>query len=218
MATAFLQPSLRVVDLDTRQSVRADRLAMNDIGIGILELDRRIAVDRYTDNKETGSFILIDPETFDTVGMGIVDAVLDSDIRTPARTRRGTIADLLRSTESHARSIVKAASWRTTGSFDTFIIAALITGSHKTAGVVALIEILTKTALYYLHERIWILIPWGKKSASRNKSLSTPLVHARAGGPKHLGTESRRCHHETRRSNRDVAYPDQTQFSPEGEA
>jgi uncharacterized membrane protein len=32
---------------------------------------------------------------------------------------------------------------------------------------VALIEIATKTALYYFHERIWILIPWGKRSARK---------------------------------------------------
>ena len=28
---------------------------------------------------------------------------------------------------------------------------------------VALAEILTKTALYYVHERAWALIPWGRR-------------------------------------------------------
>jgi hypothetical protein len=32
------------------------------------------------------------------------------------------------------------------------------------AGAVALTEILTKTALYYCHERLWILISWGKRA------------------------------------------------------
>jgi sulfate adenylyltransferase large subunit len=165
--TAILEPGLRVIDLDTRKSVPADRLSLNEIGTGILELDRRIAVDCYTDNKETGSFILIEPETCDTVGMGFVDGVLQDELHRSATMKSATITDYIRSTESHARSVAKAASWRATGSIDTFIIAAFITGSAKLAGAVALIEIATKTALYYFHERIWILIPWGKRSARK---------------------------------------------------
>jgi sulfate adenylyltransferase large subunit len=166
-ATATVEPGLRVLDLDTGKSTPADGLAINGIGTGILELDRRIAVDRYADNKETGSFILIDPESNDTVGMGMVQEVLQAESRRPFTA--SAIAELIRSTESHARSIAKAASWRLTGSLDTFIIAAFITGSPKVAGAVALTEILTKTALYYFHERIWVLIPLGKRPSSRKK-------------------------------------------------
>ena len=124
------------------------------------------------DNKETGGFILIDPESYDTVGLGTVQEVLQADRHRPVRLST-VIADLIRSTESHARSIVKAASWRITGSLDTFIIAALITGRPKVAGAVALSEVLTKTALYYFHERIWILIRWGKRP-SHLDNLSPP--------------------------------------------
>jgi len=165
-AAATLESGLSIFDLDTRKSTQTDRLPINSIGTGILELDRHIAVDRYADNKETGSFILIDPESYDTVGIWMVDKVLQSESQNPARIGVA-IADLIRSTESHARSIAKAASWRITGSLDTFFIAALITGSPKAAGAVALTEILTKTALYYFHERIWVLIPWGKRPSSR---------------------------------------------------
>ena len=73
------------------------------------------------------------------------------------------LSHLIRSTETHARSIVKAISWRATGSLDTFILTALITGSSKIAGGVALAEILTKTALYYMHERVWGTISWGRR-------------------------------------------------------
>jgi sulfate adenylyltransferase large subunit len=168
IATATVEPGPRVFDLDTRESTPADCLQINGIGTAILELDRRIAADRYADNKETGSFILIDPESYDTVGLGMVDAVLPTASRRPTRIG-AAITDLIRSTESHARSIAKAASWRMTGSLDTFIIATFITGSPKAAGAVALTEILTKTALYYFHERIWVLIPWGKRPSSRKK-------------------------------------------------
>jgi sulfate adenylyltransferase large subunit len=183
MATAIPEPGLCVIDLDTRKSVPAKRLAMNEIGTGILELDRRIAVNRFIDDKETGSFILIDPETCDTVGMGIVDGVLQSELHRSAHAGSAITFELLPSTESHARSVVKAASWRATGSFDTFIIAAFITGSPKAAGAVALIEIATKTALYYLHERIWILIQWGKRAATREKFHAAPRVDVPAEGP-----------------------------------
>jgi len=170
--TATLEHGLRVFDLDTRKSTVADCLPINGIGTGILGLDRAIAVDCYADNKETGGFILIDPESYDTVGLGTVQEVLQADRHRPVRLST-VIADLIRSTESHARSIVKAASWRITGSLDTFIIAALITGRPKVAGAVALSEVLTKTALYYFHERIWILIRWGKRPSHLDK-LSPP--------------------------------------------
>jgi sulfate adenylyltransferase subunit 1 (EFTu-like GTPase family)/uncharacterized membrane protein len=169
--TATFEPGLCIFDLDTGKSTPADHLPVNSIGTGFLELDRRIAVDRYADNKETGSFILIDPESYDTVGMGMVDEVLEAETQSPARIG-AAIADLIRSTESHARSIAKAASWRMTGSLDAFVIAAFIlhrTGSPKVAGAVALTEILTKTALYYFHERFWILIPWGKRPSSQRR-------------------------------------------------
>src|SRR3984893_9784110 len=128
----------------------------------VITLDRPLAVDRYADCVETGSFILIDPESCDTIGMGIVETIQPSEAR--GLTRAGSkLSNLIRATETHARSIAKAVSWRATGSLDTFIIAAVITGNSTLAGGVALAEILTKTALYYAHERVWALIPWGRR-------------------------------------------------------
>ncbi|MBI1777825.1 MAG: adenylyl-sulfate kinase [Proteobacteria bacterium] len=72
-------------------------------------------------------------------------------------------AAMLRSSESHARSIAKAVSWRATGSLDTFVVALLITGNTRLAGGVAATELLTKIGLYYLHERVWALLPWGRR-------------------------------------------------------
>jgi uncharacterized membrane protein len=64
--------------------------------------------------------------------------------------------------EAHSRSFAKAASWRLTGSIDTFVLSLLITGSFKFAGGIAGTELATKIALYYVHERIWAAIPWGR--------------------------------------------------------
>jgi bifunctional enzyme CysN/CysC len=71
---AAVAPKLRAVDLDTRATVAADQLDLNDIGHCVLLLDRHIAVDAYARCKDTGSFILIDRETCETVGMGLVEA------------------------------------------------------------------------------------------------------------------------------------------------
>ena len=59
------------------------------------------------------------------------------------------------------RSIVKAISWRILGSIDTAFWGWFFTGSFKIAGSIALFEIVTKIALYYLHERAWALSRFG---------------------------------------------------------
>ena len=64
--------------------------------------------------------------------------------------------------EAHTRSLVKAVSWRITGSIDTFILSWLITGNVKVAGTISAVEVLTKILLFYTHERIWARIRWGR--------------------------------------------------------
>ena len=94
-----------------------------------------------------------------------VDDVCPPREPTDLGVRSGTAAKtrLSRWTETHARSFAKAVSWRATGSLDTFVVAFVITGSPKVAGSVAVTEILTKILIYYLHERVWAWVPWGKK-------------------------------------------------------
>jgi sulfate adenylyltransferase large subunit len=169
-AKATVEPPLRVLDLDTGASSAAGRLFINDLGQCTLKLDRAVAADGYAQSKETGSFILIDPESYDTIGMGFVEG---------SGTREGFLARLRRRLklppgapakveparwrESHVRSVVKAISWRGTGSLDTFLVTLIITGSSVFAGSVAVTEIATKIVFYYGHERIWAMIPWGKE-------------------------------------------------------
>ena len=70
---------------------------------------------------------------------------------------------LFRGVESHPRSFVKAVSWRTVGSIDTFVLSFLFTGSVKSAGAIAGTEVFTKIALFYFHERAWSLVRWGHR-------------------------------------------------------
>ena len=64
--------------------------------------------------------------------------------------------------DSNNRSIAKTISWRLTGSFSTFMISYLILGSFSIASSIAVIQIIANTILYYLHERVWNKINWGK--------------------------------------------------------
>jgi uncharacterized membrane protein len=59
------------------------------------------------------------------------------------------------------RSVAKSISWRTLASLDTFLLAFLITGRLSWGAFIAGAEVLTKMALYYVHERAWAHIVWG---------------------------------------------------------
>lgn len=67
----------------------------------------------------------------------------------------------LRGSETHARSLLKAVSWRALGTLDTFAISWLLTGRVELAGSIAGLELGTKLTWYYLHERVWAGVGWG---------------------------------------------------------
>jgi uncharacterized membrane protein len=53
-----------------------------------------------------------------------------------------------------------------TGTIDTIVISLVITGSIKLAATIGLTEVVTKSVLYYLHERAWLKIPFGRVPTS----------------------------------------------------
>ena len=57
--------------------------------------------------------------------------------------------------ESNLRSVLKAISWRTLGTIDTFVLSWLITGQVHLAAAIGGTEVITKMILYYGHERVW---------------------------------------------------------------
>ena len=64
--------------------------------------------------------------------------------------------------EKHYRSLLKAVSWRATGTVDTILISFLVTGKIKLAMSIGFVELFTKIGLFYAHERIWNKIPLGR--------------------------------------------------------
>jgi uncharacterized membrane protein len=53
------------------------------------------------------------------------------------------------------KSIIKAFSWRIVGTLDTMLISYFITGKISLAVSIGGVEVVTKTILYYFHERLW---------------------------------------------------------------
>ena len=65
--------------------------------------------------------------------------------------------------DTNSRSLVKTICWRITGSSATFLIAYIMIGNFAIAGTIGIIQLVSNTILYYIHERIWNIIKWGRK-------------------------------------------------------
>ena len=66
--------------------------------------------------------------------------------------------------DSKLRSIVKALSWRFIATSVTFIVAYCITGELTFAASIGLLDTIFKLALYFMHERLWEKITFGRVS------------------------------------------------------
>ncbi|MBN1007657.1 sulfate adenylyltransferase subunit CysN [Amphritea pacifica] len=64
------------VNVNTMEHLAAKKLELNGIGECNISLDRDIAFDPYKANRDTGSFILIDRMTNNTVGAGLINFAL----------------------------------------------------------------------------------------------------------------------------------------------
>ncbi|MEN5083787.1 sulfate adenylyltransferase subunit CysN [Bosea sp. TWI1241] len=61
------------VDVNTLSHLAASRLELNEIGMCNLAAAKAFALDAYSDNRATGSFIIVDRFSFATVGAGMID-------------------------------------------------------------------------------------------------------------------------------------------------
>jgi uncharacterized membrane protein len=82
------------------------------------------------------------------------------------RSKSWKTAMLFRAPETHSRSFVKAVSWRVLGSIDTFVISYFVTHQLVFAASIASVETVTKVVLFYVHERAWASVGWGRKHAA----------------------------------------------------
>jgi len=65
--------------------------------------------------------------------------------------------------EAPLRSATKAITWRIIGTIDTTILGWLVSGDFRIGLTIGGLEVMTKMVLYYLHERAWTNIKWGKR-------------------------------------------------------
>ena len=65
--------------------------------------------------------------------------------------------------ETKRRSIIKAISWRTWATVTTAVLVFIFTGKFALAITIGLLEVIAKMVLYFVHERFWQRIRYGKK-------------------------------------------------------
>ena len=65
--------------------------------------------------------------------------------------------------ESKRRSILKAVSWRFWATITTAILVYIFTGKIEIAAAIGGLEVILKLLLYFVHERAWNNVNYGKK-------------------------------------------------------
>ena len=64
--------------------------------------------------------------------------------------------------EARKRSIIKALTWRAIATSTTMALAYAATGDMKVAGAIGAADVVIKLFFYYVHERAWGRVPWGR--------------------------------------------------------
>lgn len=71
------------VNINTLENItEVDQLAMNDIGYISIKTSKPLKYDLYANNRVTGSLVIIDQNTFETVGAGMIVAPIEEEIFT----------------------------------------------------------------------------------------------------------------------------------------
>ncbi len=75
VAATVTEPKYKI-NVNTLEHLAAKSLTLNEIGVCNISLDQQIAFDPYSDNADTGGFILIDRMTNATIGAGLINFAL----------------------------------------------------------------------------------------------------------------------------------------------
>jgi adenylylsulfate kinase len=65
--------------------------------------------------------------------------------------------------DTQSRSIAKTISFRIFATVATTVLVYVITGNLALAGFVGILDSMIKLIIYYLHERFWDRVSWGRK-------------------------------------------------------
>ncbi len=89
----------------------------------------------------------------------------------PSRLRTNSLGRQVVVVEKRYRSLLKAVSWRATGTLDTILISFLVTGKIKLAVSIGFVELFTKIGLFFLLERLWNRIPLGRSKPEEDYTI-----------------------------------------------
>ena len=76
------------IDVNTYERTEVEKLELNDIASCKMLLTRPIAADKYKENRQTGSFIVVDRITNNTVGAGMIVDVAKREEETKVKVHR----------------------------------------------------------------------------------------------------------------------------------
>ena len=144
-----------VLDVETYQDKTVEKVGINSIFKTRVSFDRLIAVTPYTNNRDLGSFILIDRLSNEVVALGFVDNLIPSD---PGNApTRFTLANPPFRHDPLKRSLIKTAS---------FALGTLILGFFawplSLAWMPSLFVFSIAEILFFLaHEVLWARSRWG---------------------------------------------------------
>jgi len=69
--------------------------------------------------------------------------------------------------EKPVRSLTKAISWRIVATLTTILLVFMFTGDLVISGGVGFTELILKILIYYIHERIWNMLNFGRERQSK---------------------------------------------------
>ena len=73
--------------------------------------------------------------------------------------------------ESRTRSIIKALSWQLLGLLTMTLVALVITGDLSASGGLAIASATVSFFCFFVHERLWARIRWGRADIKEQTSL-----------------------------------------------
>jgi len=74
--------------------------------------------------------------------------------------------------EKPIRSLIKAISWRIIATLTTMLLVFVFTGNVAISSGVGVVELLVKTGVYFIHERIWNLSNFGRGRKQKTSKIS----------------------------------------------
>lgn len=70
------------------------------------------------------------------------------------------------------RHIYKTVTWRSIGTLDTIFISWFLTGELSVGLSIGAVELLSKTVLYYIHEKMWYSVNYGLQLSNNKRNLN----------------------------------------------